>query len=490
MTFEEFYKNFGFEKYPFSTFTAENELDKLKEIFVAPTCYSPIKESVDSGATAFIYGERGTGKTALIKEITKNKSTIEIDNFSRIPESSSARDFYDLLISNLAKKIIIDLSKKPVKKLVTTHEEKILISYLIKHHIEHTTLNLAYENIRKIQHNLLKRAAFKAFNAFRGLINQLTSATIDIVSDTVLKHFNLPQTNSFETRDYFKELKLEGITDPEISHENYHILEKSLILHKKITNTKAAFTLDKIDEDSRLENDAESIADFIKPLLTDNKLLLNSNIQIIASIWTIPFNKVLPHFRKNKYCCEEIHWTKDEFINLINKRISNFSKGKISKIEDLLGNKTDFNKIWQIANGNPRDLIQVLNRIFREQYKENSSSELISESAVNSGITEFVKNFSFYEYYPKKSNARKSTMDIYSYISHLLKLDNQRFTQNSLNEKAGTGSSTSNYIVGMESIGLITRCDEKGPNGSTLYRIRDPKVIHALEQKIEIRRER
>lgn len=239
-----------------------------------------------------------------------------------------------------------------------------------------------------------------------------------------------------------------------------------------------------------MENDAESIADFIKPLLTDNKLLLNSNIQIIASIWTIPFNKVLPHFRKNKYCCEEIHWTKDEFISLINKRISNFSNDKISKIEDLLGKKTDFNKIWQIANGNPRDLIQVLNRIFREQYKENSSSELISESAVNSGITEFVKNFSFYEYYPKKSNARKSTMDIYSYISHLLKLDNQRFTQNSLNEKAGTGSSTSNYIVGMESIGLITRCDEKGPNGSTLYRIRDPKVIHALEQKIEIRRER
>lgn len=107
MTFEEFYKKLGFDKYPFSTFTAENELDKLKEIFVAPTCYSPIKESIDSGATAFIYGERGTGKTALIKEIIKNKNTIEIDNFSRVPTESSARNFYDLLINNLAKSLIL-----------------------------------------------------------------------------------------------------------------------------------------------------------------------------------------------------------------------------------------------------------------------------------------------------------------------------------------------------------------------------------------------
>lgn len=81
-------------------------------------------------------------------------------------------------------------------------------------------------------------------------------------------------------------------------------------------------------------------------------------------------------------------------------------------------------------------------------------------------------------------------MDVYSYISHLLKLDNIRFTQNSLSERAATGSSTANYIVGMESIGLVLRCDEKGPNGSTLYQIRDPKVIHALENKIKIRRER
>lgn len=490
MTFEEFYKKFGFEKYPFSTFTAENELEKLNEIFVHPTCYSPIKESIDSGATAFIYGERGTGKTALLKETIKSKKAIEIDNFASVPTDSSNEKFYDLLISNISKTIIIDLSKKPVKKIGLDREDKILISYMIKYHVEHTTLNLAYENIRNIQHPFIKRVGIVIYNAFRSTANQLASTAIDIVSDAVLKHLNVPSINTYEPREYFKELKIAEIEDPEQSPKNYHILEKALELYVKTNKEKATFTLDKIDEDPRFQNDAESIAEFIKPLFTDNKLLLNKNIQIVISTWIIPFNKILPYFRKNKFCCEEIHWSKTEILELINRRIKIFSSNKTPDIEKILHNPNDFEKIWKISNGNPRDLIQVLNKIFREQFRENSKSELLSESAVSIGITEFVKNFSFFEYYPRKNNARKNTMDVYSYISHLLKLDNIRFTQNSLSERAATGSSTANYIVGMESIGLVLRCDEKGPNGSTLYQIRDPKVIHALENKIEIRRER
>ena len=39
------------------------------------------------------------------------------------------------------------------------------------------------------------------------------------------------------------------------------------------------------------------------------------------------------------------------------------------------------------------------------------------------GVKEFVKGFSYYEYYPKKKNTKSNTMDVYSYIAHLLKLN-------------------------------------------------------------------
>ena len=46
---------------------------------------------------------------------------------------------------------------------------------------------------------------------------------------------------------------------------------------------------------------------------------------------------------------------------------------------------------------------------------------------IKDGIDAFVAGFNFYEYYPRKSNARANSMDIYSYIKHLLKLKNMEF---------------------------------------------------------------
>ena len=76
-------------------------------------------------------------------------------------------------------------------------------------------------------------------------------------------------------------------------------------------------------------------------------------------------------------------------------------------------------------------------------------------------------------------------MDIYSYIKHLMKLNTIEFTKNQLNIQANTGSSTNNYVVGMENIGLVVNTGVKN-NGGVLYRINDPKIIYAIKNDIEI----
>ena len=77
-------------------------------------------------------------------------------------------------------------------------------------------------------------------------------------------------------------------------------------------------------------------------------------------------------------------------------------------------------------------------------------------------------------------------MDIYSYIKHLLRLDSHVFTKNKLNDMAGTGGSTNNYVVAMENMGLIRRTGEKTQQGGLEYEIRDPKVRYARENGIDI----
>lgn len=75
-------------------------------------------------------------------------------------------------------------------------------------------------------------------------------------------------------------------------------------------------------------------------------------------------------------------------------------------------------------------------------------------------------------------------MEFYSYISHLLKLEDANFTRSHLDRMVGTGGSTQNYVIGMERIGLVEKTNQN--NGVIHYWIKDPKVVYALENNLKI----
>ncbi|HBF66360.1 MAG TPA: hypothetical protein DDW34_12275 [Clostridium sp.] len=224
--------------------------------------------------------------------------------------------------------------------------------------------------------------------------------------------------------------------------------------------------LDKLDEDTRLENDAELTSNFIKEIVCDNKLLLNKNIQLFISIWEIPFLHLSSIFRRSKHTVFDIHWNKSELEEVLNRRLSVYSDSKINDYTALFSDEVSNglkNQIFTLSNMNPRDLWGIFNSIFSEQYKIDSKSKTLCSPAIKNGLINFVKDFSFYEYYPKKKNARKSSNDVYSYITHLLKLNGtDEFTEFELREAASTGGSTHNYITSMVNIGLVKKQIIKG----------------------------
>ena len=137
-----------------------------------------------------------------------------------------------------------------------------------------------------------------------------------------------------------------------------------------------------------------------------------------------------------------------------------------------------------LSNKNPRDLWHLCDKVFRSQYRIAPDATEISKRAFEEGMDQFVKEFNFYEYYPRPVRAKSNSLDVYSYAKHLLKLKAKEFTKNQLNEAAGIGSSIHNYVSGMRSMGLIEESGNAG--GSTTYSIRDPKIVYALERGIEI----
>ena len=67
--FDAFIQGLGLTKYPFSVFTAEEEKELLRSTFVRPLAYSPAVQAAERRTNIFLYGERGTGKTALLFEL-------------------------------------------------------------------------------------------------------------------------------------------------------------------------------------------------------------------------------------------------------------------------------------------------------------------------------------------------------------------------------------------------------------------------------------
>jgi len=105
MEFSDFTLGLGLDRYPFSVFTAEEEKDFLRIAFVRPVAYSPAIQAAKEGKNIFIYGERGTGKTALIFELVSERSktatVAQISNFSALPIVPKLSDIYALYISTL-----------------------------------------------------------------------------------------------------------------------------------------------------------------------------------------------------------------------------------------------------------------------------------------------------------------------------------------------------------------------------------------------------
>lgn len=290
-----------------------------------------------------------------------------------------------------------------------------------------------------------------------------------------------------QVSEYFPEITAGVESAIPKAEDTLEALRRFSALAKNSGFSRIIIILDKVDEDARLENAAEEIADFIEPILTNNKFLLDEQFQVVVSLWVVPLNFLKEKVRTQKINSPEVRWEFDDLRRAYDRRVQVFS-GELSRtFEDTFAPGIPLStkdKILELCNKNPRDLWHLMNRIFRAQYDIDASSKHIGNDAIEKGMAQFVEKFNFYEYYPKKANSRANSMDIYAYIKHLLQLDSHIFTRNKLNEKAGTGSSTQNYTVGMESLGLIEK--DVSDKGEISYRIRDPKVRFAIAHGISI----
>ena len=496
-TYEEFYTQFGLKEYPFASFTTENEGQRFSKTFIKPNDYETILENFSQKNSILLTGDRGTGKTALIKDFISNiddthSITTHIIDFSSLKQDYKLKDFYKFVIVNLSVSLFTALADKHNRVSKLNKEQKLLLCYLLKNFVPQISKRQLREQIEKVQITWWNRTYKKVENVVRGIFNYGATTGGAFIDDYIARHFSglPPLSESVKIKDYFPELPI-NIEEEFINQDaSYNLMLRIISLAKYLDFERILIVFDRVDEDSRFMNDAELISEFIVKILTDNKFLLEKDLQVVFSTWVTPFNYIKDQVRTQKHYCPTLNWTDTDLIKALNKRLQAYSDDTVSDYKILFADSVTENEIkqvFQLANNNPRDLWHIFNALFKTQYEIDSNSNKLTSASIPKALTQFVTTFNYYEYYPKKSNARVNSMDIYLYAKHLLKLESEIFTKNQLNDRAQTGSSTNNYVMSMERIGLIGVDNQAG--GVVYYKIKDQKVIYALRNGLEIKRD-
>ncbi|MCW3080501.1 ATP-binding protein [Segetibacter sp.] len=495
-TFKEFYQSFNLTEFPFNTFTTEHEVSIAKKIFISQGEYDPIIDAFKAGRNVIILGERGSGKTAILEDfkrhlLDKKRLFTIIHDYSTLKNPPASTEIYKILISFFLVELFSKISKRSYKLCVLNKEQKVLLSYLLSEFLPNYSKNLLKDKISNIQIPVYTRAANWLYNKARGPLNLTGTVAKNIAYQYLIKHYSFLPTieNENQIQQFFPELKLNVDSDFFTQDISFRLLKKVGEISNKLGYPKPVIFLDRLDEDQRFENDADIISDFISPFLTDGNLLSIEEFQLVFFVWSTPFRFIEDLVRTQKYYCPSLRWSKSDLEKLLNKRLEVYSDYQVTDYKKLFASDVSnlsIDSIFQLANANPRDLIHLFKTLFEEQYNINPSVTCISEETITASLNKFVVNFNYYEYYPRKSNARANSMDIYSYSAHLLKLENEEFTKNQLNERAGTGSSTNNYVASMEKIGLIENIRQD--RGIAIYKIKDAKIVYSLKNKLELRK--
>lgn len=494
---KELYESLGFFQNPFSTFSAEEELKYLNDIFNPPRYYNSLYTDLKNGSSRFIFGERGSGKTTLMYKLKeelfdKDVFSVLIDEYDDIPIKKNARQ----LLLKIAKILVIHYSiyllKNPrlVKSLDKYDKEK--LAFIINNFfvtLSKNEFNKIYNTVTRYKRkNLIKN--FYNWVLCRP-INITISGLVEIASDFVTKSLGLKQSESIEFyKTYLPQIKIEEIGTNKVGLDSFDynslknlIKDLTSILEKcRLSNTVVFF--DKIDEFRLLEGKVDNIVEFIKEILQDTSLLQIVNLSLVFIIWTkvkIDLNSVGVRFDKFKPV--DVTWTKDDILKILSLRIMFFSNMKINALDIIFEDAKHLDTLIYLSNKSPRDLLHLLSYIYDQQAMIDVNSKFLTNDSVERGIRTFVTEYDFYSRYPSTKSRKQ---DIISTINKLLKLSKLEIEATDfVNEFKISSNAANSYIKIMKDYSLIDETDTIDSSRKRKYAIVDPKIQFMINNNIK-----
>jgi hypothetical protein len=256
---------------------------------------------------------------------------------------------------------------------------------------------------------------------------------------------------------------LEKIDLPEIQQEQKklsetykHQLEVLFELVKGLDYKSIYLLVDKVDETEKTGSDPQKTYQLIQPMLRDLEFLGLKGYGTKFFIW----NQIEPFFRADsrpdRVSQFNLTWTRNTLENMLSKRLMAFSKQRINKFQQIVSNEINYNidsALSVLANGSPRNLIRLCEKILASQAEIDDNSNIISALAIDRATTDYSLQIA-------------KEMYVEDVIRDLQHVGRELFTINYLANdvfKLSHENTSRNKVANWEAIGLIKQ------NWNSLY---------------------
>ncbi|SET91367.1 P-loop ATPase, Sll1717 family [Stigmatella erecta] len=494
--------HWGFTAHPFDAYTAEKET-KLTDYFVSPPYLGDILGSPSTAAPSIVFGARGIGKSALriavenacrTKDQTRLRGSVEAITYDDFPTAHPTNSELPTLedhLKTITKKILHSATHQICTSLdgsIPSHEaiknrfpqlnQKLFAKLLTRH------ITPAYADHQE--------PSFQAtYTYFKGIATTLLQRLISIqIAWTKIRQL------IFDVIVFTQALKgkeppppLSSIDTITRSTQSTHLLaagDFNLLsqLAPQLGLDAWYILIDKVDEDERTNSDAAKSANLIIPLLKNLKTLETPRISFKFFLWD-QLRPLLTNedIRLDKIKNWSMTWTDHELQEMINLRLTVFSKGKTTTLDAICepdASRTIYKEVLTHATNAPREIVQILDSIFREHARHHdthNSSLLISRESIERGLDDY---------------CRRRISDMYppEVPKQISKLPQAKFTNADIQRTFHIAqSAASKKINNWLDNGYITRTNDarstKDPSKTVYqYIVSEPRLLRILRRRL------
>ncbi|WP_379553514.1 P-loop ATPase, Sll1717 family [Qipengyuania sp. DGS5-3] len=457
-----FFSSFGFVENPFASTNADKE-PRLSSYFVSPPYFSSVRGDPQDPRSNVIFAPRGAGKTAqkvMLEDYAESEKenpifSITYDEFRTFNRSRLSQLGVDWHLTQIIQRLLAGILAlvEEGHGSQLTEQEKRTLAYSFKNFLGSLSAAEAEKTFNSV------RSALERIGAFKDKHGQNIAAIIAALATKW--GFDAPNIKAIE-----QELKEESLTD-------IFVRLKNIIIG---FGFKSLYILvDRVDEVSDLANDAEASQKFVAPLVNNLHLLETDNVAFKFFLWDRMEDFVTAAgFRPDRVAVYRLNWSPGELEDMLSKRLSAFSDGRIQSLNQLTDGSVDIDLdklVCLLSIGSPRDVIRLAQRIVDEHTRIVDDGSPLAIGAIEAGIQKFSRERSLELYGAKTDELIKIGMvsfTIGDLASDIFRISNQAARQK-----------IQNYLT----LGAIQKSGEiENPGNRPLhqYSLADPRLAFVV----------